>query len=130
VRIGHGGSRAEAGEAVGKSGEEGIDGIIKEDRLGLDAIYLRAKRWDAAVGRPEVQKFAGALQGARADKQIMSTTSSFTSGAKEYARQIETRIIRIDGLRPADLMIEHDVGVAPVARYDVKRLDHDYFVEE
>jgi restriction system protein len=130
VRMGYGGSRAEAGEALGKSGDEGIDGIIKEDRLGLDAIYLQAKRWEASVGRPEVQKFAGALQGARASKGIMITTSSFTTGAIEYVRQIETRIILIDGLRLADLMIEHDVGVAPVSRFDLKRLDHDYFVEE
>lgn len=130
VKMGYGGSRAEAGEALGKSGDEGIDGIIKEDRLGLDAIYLQAKRWEASVGRPEVQKFAGALQGARARKGIMITTSNFTAGAIDFAKQIDTRIILIDGLRLADLMIEHDVGVAPVSRFDLKRLDHDYFVEE
>ena len=130
VRMGYGGSRREAGQAVGRSGDEGIDGIIKEDRLGLDAIYIQAKRWDAAVGRPEVQKFAGALQGARARKGIMITTSTFTAGATEYAKAIDTRIILLDGQRLAELMIEHDVGVTPVSRYEVKRLDQDYFVDE
>jgi restriction system protein len=130
VTMGYGGSRKEAGQAVGRSGDEGIDGIIKEDRLGLDAIYIQAKRWEAVVGRPEVQKFAGALQGARARKGIMITTSSFTKGADEYANGIDTKIILIDGARLAELMIEHNVGVTPVSRFEVKRLDQDYFVDE
>lgn len=130
VTMGYGGSRKEAGQAVGRSGDEGIDGTINEDRLGLDVIYIQAKRWEASVGRPEVQKFAGALQGARARKGVMITTSNFTSGAVDYANSIDTKIILVDGQRLADLMIGHNVGVAPVSRYEVKRLDQDYFVDE
>lgn len=130
VSMGYGGSLREAGQAVGRSGDEGIDGIIKEDRLGLDTIYIQAKRWDAPVGRPEVQKFAGALQGARAKKGIMITTSSFTRGAEDYVQTIDTKIILIGGKRLAELMIEHNVGVAPVSSYEIKRLDQDYFIDE
>ena len=127
VKMGYGGSRREAGQAVGKSGDGGIDGIIKEDRLGLDIIYIQAKRWEGVVGRPEIQKFAGALQGNRARKGIFITTSTFTKDAKEYVSLIETKIVLIDGVRLADLMIEHNVGVATLASYDVKRIDSDYF---
>ena len=111
VGMGYGGSRKDAGEAIGRSGDEGIDGIIKEDRLGLDIIYIQAKRWSSKVGRPEVQRFAGALQGKRARKGVFITTSSFTREAEEYADRIETRVILIDGKRLAEFMIDHGVGV-------------------
>lgn len=130
VRMGYGGSRREAGEAIGRSGDEGIDGIIKEDRLGLDIIYVQAKRWEGVVGRPEVQKFAGALQGQRARKGIFITTSVFSRDAWEYAKQIETKIILVDGATLAEYMIDHSVGVTSEALYELKRLDHDYFSEE
>jgi restriction system protein len=130
VRMGYGGSRKEAGQAVGKAGDGGIDGIIKEDRLGLDIIYIQAKRWENVVGSPEIQKFAGALLGNHAKKGIFITTSSFTKGAIEYVSHIEGKIILIDGPRLADLMIEHNVGTTTVATYEVKRLDSDYFIEE
>ncbi len=129
VKMGYGGSRKEAGQAVGRGGDGGIDGIIKEDRLGLDIIYIQAKRWEGVVGRPEIQKFAGALQGNRARKGIFITTSSFTREAVEYATLIDTKIILIDGTRLADFMIEHNVGASTVATYEVKRIDSDYFVE-
>ena len=127
VKMGYGGSRKEAGQAVGRSGDEGIDGIIKEDRLGLDIIYLQAKRWEGVVGRPEIQKFAGALQGQRARKGIFITTSSFSKDAQNYVKQIESKIILIDGVRLVELMIDHGVGVSTEALYEVKRIDSDYF---
>ncbi len=130
VKMGYGGSRKEAGQAVGQSGDGGIDGIIKEDRLGLDIIYVQAKRWENTVGRPEIQKFAGALQGQRARKGIFLTTSNFSREALDYVTNIETKIILIDGDRLAELMIDNNVGVTPEAVYEVKRIDTDYFVEE
>jgi restriction system protein len=129
VRMGYGGSRKDAGEALGRSGDEGIDGIIKEDPLGLDIIYLQAKRWEGTVGRPEIQKFAGALQGQRARKGIFITTSAFSSDALEYTSRIETKIILIDGTRLAKLMFDHGVGVATASNYEVKRIDSDYFTD-
>jgi restriction system protein len=129
VRMGYGGSRKDAGEALGGSGDEGIDGIIKEDPLGLDIIYLQAKRWDSGVGRPEIQKFAGALQGRRAHKGIFIVTSSFTSAALEYASRIDSKIILIDGPRLAHLMFEHGIGVVTDSTYEVKRIDSDYFAD-
>lgn len=129
VRMGYGGSRKDAGEALGRSGDEGIDGIIKEDPLGLDIIYLQAKRWDGTVGRPEIQKFAGALQGQRARKGIFITTSSFSADALDYTSRIETKIILIDGPRLAKLMFDHGVGVATASNYEVKRIDFDYFID-
>ena len=129
VKMGYGGSRQDAGRAVGKSGDEGIDGIIKEDRLGLDIIYIQAKRWEATVGRPEVQKFAGALQGQRAKKGIMLTTSSFSSEASDFVSAIDSKIVLIEGERLAELMIDHNLGVGPVASYQVKKIDTDYFTE-
>jgi len=129
VAMGYGGSRKEA-SAVGRSGDGGIDGIIKEDRLGLDAIYVQAKRWDEnTVGRPEIQKFAGALQGRRAKKGIFLTTSTFSREAHEYVGVIDSKIILIDGKRLAELMIDHGVGVSTVAAYEIKRIDTDYFEE-
>jgi restriction system protein len=127
VKMGYGGSRSDAGQSVGGSGDEGIDGIIKEDKLGLDAIYIQAKRWENTIGRPEVQKFAGALQGQRAKKGILITTSTFTKEAVQYASNIESKIVLIDGGKLAQLMIEHDVGVSTTASYEVKQIDTDYF---
>lgn len=130
VRMGYGGNRQDAGKAIGKSGDGGIDGIINEDRLGLDVIFIQAKRWEGTVGRPEIQKFAGALQGQRARKGVFITTSSFTKEAQEYASLIESKIILIDGDHLSRLMAEHNVGVSTVGQYEVKKLDSDYFNEE
>ena len=130
VKMGYGGNRQDAGKALGKSGDGGIDGIINEDRLGLDIIYIQAKRWEGTVGRPEIQKFAGALQGQRAKKGVFITTSFFTKEAKEYASLIESKIILIDGEYLSKLMTEHNVGVSTVGQYEVKKLDSDYFDEE
>lgn len=130
LKMGYGGSREDAGKAIGRSGDEGIDGIIKEDRLGLDIIYLQAKRWAGTVGRPEVQKFVGALHGQKAKKGVMLTTSSFSEEAKIYVRQIESKIVLIDGNELANLMIDHNIGVSPVSVYEVKRIDFDYFSDQ
>jgi len=127
VHMGYGGNRKDAGQAVGKRGDGGIDGIIKEDKLGLDTIYIQAKKWDNTVSRPEIQKFAGALQGVRAHKGVFITTSGFSSGAEEYAHNIENKIVLIDGQMLAGLMIDHNVGVASHDVYEVKKLDTDYF---
>lgn len=130
LQMGYGGSRREAGKAIGKTSDGGIDGIIKEDKLGLDIIYIQAKRWENTVGRPEIQKFAGALQGQRARKGIFITTSDFSTAAVDYVKNIETKIILIDGERLAELMIDHNVGVSPLASYEIKKIDTDYFIEE
>jgi restriction system protein len=130
VRMGYGGSRRDAGAAIGASGDEGIDGIIKEDKLGLDVVYVQAKKWANSVGRPEIQKFAGALQGQRARKGIFITTSTFTQGAREYVLKIESKIILIDGEELANLMIEHGVGVTTSATYEVKKVEETYFSGE
>lgn len=130
VNMGYGGSLQDAGRAIGKSGDGGIDGIIKEDRLGLDVIYLQAKRWDTVVGRPEIQKFVGALTGQRARKGVFITTSSFTKDALDYVSRIEMKIVLIDGETLAQMMIEHNVGVSTVSQYTLKRIDSDYFSEE
>ena len=129
VKMGYGGSRRDAGERVGQSGDGGIDGIIKEDRLGLDVIYLQAKRWQGTVGRPEIQKFVGALQGQRARKGVFLTTSSYSAEAMEYASRIETKVVLIAGKELAELMIDFNVGVSPATTYVVKRVDSDYFEE-
>lgn len=131
LKMGYGGTRKDAGEAIGRSGDEGIDGIIKEDRLGLDIVYIQAKKWDAnSVSRPEVQKFAGALQGKRARKGIFITTSEFTAGAREYVSRIDSKIVLIDGNELAQLMIDNDIGVNVVTSYNLKRIDSDYFEDE
>lgn len=127
VAMGYGGSRRDAGKAVGRSGDGGIDGIIKEDKLGLDVIYVQAKRWEGTVGRPEIQKFAGALQGQRANKGVFITTSGFSREAQEYAGIIPSKIILIGGEQLAALMVDHNVGVSPVSRFEIKRVDSDYF---
>jgi restriction system protein len=129
VAMGYGGSRKEAGQAVGRSGDGGIDGIIKEDRLGLDIIYVQAKRWEATIGRPEIQKFAGALQGQRARKGIFITTSAFSRDAMEYVSHIESKLILINGEQLANFMVDHNVSVSKFATYEVKRIDSDYFTD-
>lgn len=130
LTMGYGGSRREAGRVLGGTGDGGVDGIINEDRLGLDVVYVQAKRWADTVGRPEIQKFAGALQGHRAKKGVFMTTSGFSKDAQDYAARIDTRIVLIDGRRLTELMYEHNVGVSSQATYDIKRLDSDYFGEE
>jgi restriction system protein len=130
VAMGYGGTRADAAQAVGRSGDGGIDGIIKEDRLGLDIIYIQAKRWEGVVGRPEIQKFAGALQMHRAKKGVFITTSAFTRDATDYVSRIDSKIVLLDGQALADLMIDCGVGVTSIATYQVKKVDGDYFVEE
>lgn len=130
IKMGYGGSREEAGKAVGRSGDGGIDGIINEDRLGLDAIYLQAKRWEGVIGRPEIMKFVGALAGQRATKGVFITTSWFTQDAKDYALSSQYKVVLIGGERLADLMIEHDLGVSVAATYQLKRIDSDFFSEE
>lgn len=130
VKMGCGGTRQDAGRAIGRSGDEGIDGVIHEDRLGLDAIYLQAKRWEGVVGRPEIQKFVGALQGQRAKKGVFITTSDFTKEAVEYVRNIDNKVVLINGALLANLMIDHDVGVSLAATYEIKKIDSDYFLEE
>jgi restriction system protein len=127
VGMGYGGSRQDAGRAIGKSGDGGIDGIIKEDKLGLDVIYVQAKRWEGTVGRPEIQKFAGALQGQRANKGVFITTSAYSREAVEFANLINTKIILIDGQQLAAMMIDHNVGVSTVGMYELKKIDADYF---
>ncbi|MGB4611435.1 MAG: restriction endonuclease, partial [Methanothermobacter thermautotrophicus] len=130
LKMGYGGSRKDAGKAIGKIGDGGIDGIIKEDKLGLDTIYIQAKRWQDTVSRPEIQKFAGALQGQKARKGVFITTSKFSDKAREYASSIDNRIVLIDGDELAQLMIDHDVGVSKGTSYEIKKIDTDYFSEE
>ena len=127
VAMGYGGSRRDAARAVGQTGDEGIDGIIDEDRLGLDTIYIQAKKWANSVGRPEIQKFVGALAGRRARKGIFITTSSFSSEAVRYASDIDPKVILIDGKRLAELMMDYNIGVNEVTTYKLKRIDSDYF---
>lgn len=130
VTMGYGGSRKDAGQAVGQTGDGGIDGIIKEDRLGLDFVYIQAKRWEGPVGRPVVQGSAGSLEGRRAKRGVLITTSSFTKDAREYVNVIEKRIVLIDGENLAQLMIDYGVGANEVATYIVKKIDLDYFEED
>jgi restriction system protein len=130
VAMGYGGSRADAGKAIGQSGDEGIDGVIKEDRLGLDLIYLQAKRWQNPVGRPQVQSFVGSLVGKSASKGVLLTTSRFTDEAQQYVKHLPQKVVLIDGEELANLMIEFNVGVTPITTYTVKKLDGDYFEEE
>jgi len=130
VKMGYGGSMRDAGEATRSTKDGGIDGIIKEDRLGLDIIYIQAKRWQNTVDRTELQKFAGALQGQRARKGVFITTSHFSTSALEYVKSIETKIVPIDGEQLAQLMIDHDIGVTTAASYAIKKIDSDYFSEE
>jgi len=130
LAMGYGGTYDDAGQAIGKSGDDGIDGIIKEDRLGLDVVYIQAKRWEGPVGRPIVQAFTGSLEGNRARKGVLITTSRFTEEAKEYVKRIEKRIVLIDGKTLAELMIDYNIGVYKKAEYIVKSIDSDYFDAE
>lgn len=130
VAMGYGGSIDDAGRAVGKSGDEGIDGIIKEDKLGLDSVYIQAKKWEGVVGRPVVQSFAGSLEGHRARKGVMLTTSGFSQDAKDYVQKIERKIVLIDGKQLVQLMIEHNVGVTVTKSYTLKKVDQDFFEAE
>ncbi len=122
VRMGYGGTRKEAGKAVGGSGDEGIDGIINEDRLGLEVVYIQAKRWQNTVGRPEIQKFVGALHGQNARKGIFITTSGFSNEAIQYAQGLSAKVVLIDGQTLANLMIDRGVGVALEEAYEIKRV--------
>ena len=128
VKMGYGGSQKDAARAVGQSGDGGIDGIIDEDRLGLDAIYIQAKRWEGAVGRPEIQKFVGALMGKKARKGIFITTSTFTSDAINFVSNIDFKIVLLDGKRLAEFMLDYDIGVNVVSTYAIKKIDSDYFM--
>jgi restriction system protein len=130
VAMGYGGSRKDAGRAIGQSGDEGIDGIIKEDKLGLDAVYIQAKRWDHTVGRPVVQAFMGSLAGQKARKGVLISTSQFSQEARDYIQRIDTKIVLIDGEQLAQYMIDHGIGVNEVASYVVKKVDADYFENE
>jgi restriction system protein len=130
LKMGYGRNRAEAGRAIGASGDEGIDGTISEDRLGLDVIYVQAKRWENTVGRPDIQKFVGALSGKRARKGVFITTSTFSAEAADYVTRIDPRVVLIDGKQLAEYMIDHNLGVSTRAVFEVKRVDTDFFSEE
>ena len=129
LAMGYGGSRQEAATVTQKSNDEGIDGLINEDRLGLDRLYIQAKRWKNSVGRPDIQSFVGALAGQHATKGIFITTSDFTAHARDFVKNLPQRVIPIDGERLAELMIEHNIGVARSVSYEIKRVDSDYFEE-
>ena len=128
IKMGYGGSREDV-EQVGRSGDGGIDGIINQDRLGLDVVYIQAKRWRENVQRRQIQEFAGALEGQRARKGIVITTSDFSRGAREYVNTINSKIVLIDGRQLAEFMIDHNIGVSTVKTYEIKRVDSDYFIE-
>lgn len=130
VRMGYGGTREDAGQVLGKSGDGGIDGIINEDRLGLDVIYLQAKRWEGDVGRPDIQKFVGALAGHKANKGVFLTTSGYSKEARAYAASVSAKLVLIDGQMLAELMIDYGLGVATMTSYEIKRVDSDYFSED
>ncbi len=129
VKMGYGGSHKEAAAVTQRTGDEGIDGLINEDRLGLDVIYIQAKRWKGNIGRQEIQNFVGALAGKKASKGVFITTSAFNDNATDYAAGLHQKIILIDGRRLAELMIEHNIGVAEEHAYRVKKIDSDYFDE-
>ena len=128
--MGYGGTHEDAVSRLGQSGDEGVDGVIREDELGLDLIYVQAKRWQNPVGRPEIQKFFGALHGKRANKGVFITTSSFSNEAASFAESVTPRVILVDGRELARLMIEYGVGVTSSRRYEIKRIDLDYFAGE
>jgi restriction system protein len=130
LKMGYGGSRIDAGQAIGRTGDDGIDGVIKEDKLGLDVVHIQAKRWQNVVSRPEIQAFVGSLEGQRSRKGVFITTSKFTAEAQEYVKRIEKKIVLIDGEQLTQLMIDNGVGVAEESRYIVNRIDEDYFIED
>lgn len=128
--MGYGGSREEAAKVTKASNDEGIDGLINEDRLGLDVVYVQAKRWKGSIGRGEIQSFVGALAGKQAHKGVFITTSDFGNSAVEYAKTVSQKVILIGGERLCELMIEHNVGVTTVHTVSVKRIDSDYFEDD
>ncbi|MBC7817567.1 MAG: restriction endonuclease [Planctomycetaceae bacterium] len=130
VAMGYGGSLADAGQVVGRTGDGGIDGIIKEDELGLDVLYIQAKRWESTVGRPDVAAFAGSMERFHARKGVLITTATFSKDAEDYITRIERKIVLVDGQRMAELMIAHNVGVTVMQTYEIKRIDSDFFAEE
>lgn len=131
ISMGYGGSKQDAGQAIGQSHDGGVDGIIKEDKLGLDVIYIQAKRWNATpVSRPDVQAFVGSLVGLKAVKGIFITTSDFTREAQEYVKGIDKKVVLINGKELTQLMIDHGIGVTDIQTYTLKRIDSDYFTEE
>ncbi|SNS72289.1 restriction endonuclease [Pseudomonas segetis] len=130
LAMGYGGSRKEAGKATQATNDDGIDGIIKEDKLGLDVIYLQAKRWTNTVHRPEIDKFIGALTRQRARKGVFITTSDFSQGARDAALGLDIKVVLIDGVELARLMVENNLGVSVKQVYQVKQIDSDYFAEE
>ncbi len=129
LKMGYGGSRSEAGQATKVTGDGGIDGVINEDRLGLDAVYVQAKKWETSVGEPQLRDFVGALHAHRANKGVFITTSEFTASAKTYVERIQFKISLIDGRRLAELMIDFGVGVSLAHTYEIKKIDNDYFDE-
>jgi restriction system protein len=130
LSMGYGGSRSDAGQAIGRSGDGGIDGIIKEDKLGLDVIYIQAKRWENVVGAKEIRNFVGSLVGQKANKGVFITTSDFNKDAIDYVKTISHKVILIDGLLLTQLMIENNIGVSKIISYDIKKIDTDYFIED
>ncbi|MCE7929290.1 MAG: restriction endonuclease [Chloroflexi bacterium CFX7] len=129
LKLGYGGALGE-GETLGKSGDGGVDGVIREDKLGLDVVYVQAKRWEASVGRPLVQAFVGSLEGHKARKGVMITTSTFSNDARGYVQNIEKRVVLVDGRQLAELMVDTGLGVNPVASYTIWRIDSDYFTQD
>ncbi|WP_018233471.1 restriction endonuclease [Thioalkalivibrio thiocyanodenitrificans] len=129
LKMGYGRAGGGSGERVGQAGDEGIDGIISEDRLGLEMVYLQAKRWEGTVGRPEIQKFVGALHGKRARKGVFITTGSFSADAAAYVQTIDPKVALVDGKQLAEYMIDFGLGVSLARAYEVKRIDTDYFEE-
>lgn len=130
LSMGYGGTREDAGQVVGKSGDGGIDGIIKEDRLGLDVIYIQAKRWEGDIGSSEIRNFIGALSVHKAEKGVFITTSGFNKNARETAAKVNSKIVLIDGPMLAELMIDFGLGVSSVNTYEIKRIDSDFFAED
>lgn len=129
IAMGYGGSARDAGQTLGRSGDGGLDGVIREDKLGLDVVYLQAKRWEGVVGRPTIQAFFGAIAGARATKGVVITTSTFSAEARDYVKAIAARIVLVDGKELAEFMIDYNVAVSRVSNYEIKRVDSDYFSE-
>ncbi len=130
IGMGYGGSREDAGRRLGRSHDGGIDGVINEDILGLDVIYIQAKRWENTVGRPIVQRFVGALSGQHANKGIIITTSKFSREAEDYVKNLEQKVALINGIKLAEYMIDNNIGVSPLYNYEIKNIDSDYFDEE
>ncbi len=130
IKMGYGGSLKDNGSVVGRSNDEGIDGLIKEDKLGLDVIYIQAKKWEGSIGRPEIQKFVGALQGQRAKKGIFITTSNFSENAYNYVSNIDSKVVLINGEELSNLMIDYNIGVSSKKYFEIKKIDSDYFLEE